>query len=298
MADPKNNMMEQYVLIKGLALNTPSISKLPYVDDNDNIINIQLLYDPNGLMKSNLWDGSFHSISLYRSLEYLASDSKNVKDSLNFITKYISNKQINPAKSNNIEDFKGIGKVVWNLISSIYQEILIADKNSNTLRQKISLKFTPKVTPVSNESNNTISKLVPASIKKIPSSILAKSQKEVNQISKYFKNIKLAIVTKLSQKSYAYASKPTTSTAEVIKIKDTFLALDAKKIDQIQNIVKGGPKPKLHIQMMTKESSRKQVIILINSNNTVKFMKNSSLHIANINRSLRNMKSEVLVDFI
>ena len=249
-------------------------------------------------MKSNLWDGSFHPISLYRSLEYLASDSKNVKDSLNFITKYISNKQINPAKSNNIEDFKGIGKVVWNLISSIYQEILIADKNSNTLRQKISLKFTPKVIPVSNKSNNTISKLVPASIKKIPSSILAKSQKEVNQISKYFKNIKLAIVTKLSQKSYAYASKPTTSTAEVIKIKDAFLALDAKKIDQIQNIVKGGPKPKLHIQMMTKESSRKQVIILINSNNTVKFMKNSSLHIANINRSLRNMKSEVLVDFI
>ena len=105
---------------------------------------------------------------------------------MNFITKYISNKQINSAKSNNIEDFKGIGKVVWNLISSIYQEILIADKNSNTLRQKISLKFTPKVTPVSNESNNTISKLVPASIKKIPSSILAKSQKEVNQISKYF----------------------------------------------------------------------------------------------------------------
>ena len=99
---------------------------------------------------------------------------------MNFITKYISNKQINPAKSNNIEDFKGIGKVVWNLISSIYQEILIADKNSNTLRQKISLKFTPKVTPVSNESNNTISKLVPASIKKIPSSILAKSQKEIN----------------------------------------------------------------------------------------------------------------------
>ena len=106
------------------------------------------------------------------------------------------------------------------------------------------------------------------------------------------------IVTKLSQKSYAHASKPTTSIAEVIKIKDAFLALDTKKIDQIQNIVKGGPKPKLHIQMMTKESSRKQVIILINSNNTVKFMKNSSLHIANINRSLRNMKSEVLVDFI
>ena len=41
--------------------------------------------------------------------------------------------------------------------------------------------------------------------------------------------------------------KLTTSTAKVIKIKDAFLALGAKKIDQIQNIVKGSPKPKPHI---------------------------------------------------
>ena len=36
----------------------------------------------------------------------------------------------------------------------------------------------------------------------------------------------------------------------------------------------------------------------MSSENTTKFMKNSSLHIANINRSLRNVKLEVLVDFI
>jgi len=220
---------------------------------------------------------------------------------LNFIAKYISNKQIDPAKSNNIEDFKDIGEVVWNLISSVYQskwDSLIADKNSNTLRQKISLKFTSKVTSVSNKNNNTISKLVLASIKKILSPIPIKSQKEVNQISKYFKNIKPTIVIKLFQKSYAHIFKPTTSTAEVIKIKDTFLALGAKKIDQIQNIVKDSPKLKPYIQIMTKRPLRKQVIIPMNSDNTAKFMKDSSLHVANINRSLRNMKSEVLVDFI
>ena len=36
----------------------------------------------------------------------------------------------------------------------------------------------------------------------------------------------------------------------------------------------------------------------MNSNNTAKFMKDSSLYVTNINRSLRNVKSEVLVDFI
>ena len=34
-----------------------------------------------------------------------------------------------------------------------------------------------------------------------------------------------------------------------------------------------------------------------NDNNT-KFMKNSSVHVVNINRALRNAKSEVLADFI
>ena len=161
MANSKNNTIEQCVLIKGLVLKTSSILKLPHVDDDDNIINIQLLYNLNSPMEPNLWDGSFHPISFYRSLEYLASDSKNIKDSLSFIAKYISNKQINPTKFNNIKDFKGISEIIWNLISSVYQSkwnSLIADKNSNTLRQKILLKFTPKVTLVSNKSNNTIGK--------------------------------------------------------------------------------------------------------------------------------------------
>ena len=50
--------------------------------------------------------------------------------------------------------------------------------------------------------------------------------------------------------------------------------------------------------MTTKGSSRKQVIILMSNNNNTKFMRNSATHIANINRILRNVKSEVLVDFI
>ena len=50
--------------------------------------------------------------------------------------------------------------------------------------------------------------------------------------------------------------------------------------------------------MTTKGSFRKQIIILISNDNIYKFMKNSSLHIANINWALKNAKSEVLVDFI
>jgi len=98
--------------------------------------------------------------------------------------------------------------------------------------------------------------------------------------------------------SYAQATKPSANTSEVLKIKEAFLAFNAKKIDQVNNIIKGNPKPKLRIQMTTKGLSRKQVIIPMSGDNNSTFMKNSSLHVTNINRNLKNAKSEVLVDYI
>ena len=44
--------------------------------------------------------------------------------------------------------------------------------------------------------------------------------------------------------SYAQASKQTANTSKVLKIKEAFSALNVKKIDQINNIIKGNLKPK------------------------------------------------------
>ena len=62
-------------------------------------------------------------------------------------------------------------------------------------------KFTLKIQPTTNK-NKIINKLTPANFERILPPISAKSQKEINQISKYFKNIKLANNTKQPQKSY------------------------------------------------------------------------------------------------
>ena len=43
-------------------------------------------------MEHNLWDGSFHPISLHNSIKHIAMDSKNIKNLLNFMAKYIANK--------------------------------------------------------------------------------------------------------------------------------------------------------------------------------------------------------------
>ena len=50
--------------------------------------------------------------------------------------------------------------------------------------------------------------------------------------------------------------------------------------------------------MTTKGPPRKNVIMPMNSNNIMRFIKKSNLHVTNLNRSLKNIKSNILVNFI
>lgn len=50
--------------------------------------------------------------------------------------------------------------------------------------------------------------------------------------------------------------------------------------------------------MTTKNSFRRQIIILIDNNNISKFMSSSDNHITNINSALKNIKSEIMADFV
>jgi len=88
------------------------------------------------------------------------------------------------------------------------------------------------------------------------------------------------------------------STSEVLKIKEAFPLLNANKVDQINSIVNGQSKPKPRIRTTTKGPSRKQIIIPMSSDNISSFMKNVPSNVANLNRELRNAKTDVLVDYI
>jgi len=50
--------------------------------------------------------------------------------------------------------------------------------------------------------------------------------------------------------------------------------------------------------MMMKDPSRKQIIVSISNENKTKFMEESSVHITNLNKVLKNIKSEVMADFV
>ena len=111
---------------------------------------------------------------------------------LDFMAKYITNKQVNSSRANDLNDFDGISDAIWKFISSVYEakwDSLYTDNKTNILRAKIFSKFTSRTTPNKNNNKKDIAKLVPASIEKAPPffPLLAKSKSEVNMISKYFK---------------------------------------------------------------------------------------------------------------
>ena len=70
------------------------------------------------------------------------------------------------------------------------------------------------------------------------------------------------------------------------------------KIENIYKIINSSNKSKPKFNMITKGPSRKQVIISMSIDNKTKFIETSSTHITNINKVLKNIKSDIMVDFI
>ena len=88
------------------------------------------------------------------------------------MTKYISNKQINPNKVNKLDNFNGIGEAVWNYKAN--WDALYTDNNSTSLRKKIMAKFTPRIQLIPRRNTKESNKPSQASIEQILLPILAK----------------------------------------------------------------------------------------------------------------------------
>jgi len=139
--------------------------------NEESVINIQLPYNLNAPMEPELWSGLFHPISLHGSIEQITLDAKNIKVTLDFIAKYIANKQVNSSHANDLKEFDGVGDAIWKFISSVYEakwDSLYTDNKTNTLRSKISAKFTPRFAPIRNNIKKKTHTPIPVSIKKAP----------------------------------------------------------------------------------------------------------------------------------
>ena len=114
-------MTQEWILRLGKATNLLDNTRIPATNNEaipahavheEDVINIQLPYNPNTPTDPELWSGTFHPISLHGSMEHIASDTSNIKGSLNFMAKYIQGKQLSSNKANDFSDLDGMGDVI------------------------------------------------------------------------------------------------------------------------------------------------------------------------------------------
>jgi len=133
---------------------------------------------------------------------------------------------------------------------------------------------------------------------KIPPPILARPSKEVLEklkfVNKKGKQSK-EITNHKNKLLYAQVSAPKVD--KILKLKADYPNLSAEKIKNVYNIIHNSGKVKLKINMTIKEPLRKQIIVPIDNSNKSKFILSSSTHIANINNILKNIKTDIRVDF-
>jgi len=178
-------------------------------------------------------------------------------------------------------------------------DILETNENNRIFRQNILFKFSSKSNV--NKPIKRVEQLKNKQVEvvKLPSPILARLFKEILEKSKFFikksNTVKKTAKPKTKQ-SYAQASAPNVS--EILKLKENFPNLLAKKIKNIYRTIKDFGKTKPKISMMIKCPSRKQIIIPMDNNNKSKFIASSNTHITNINSTLINIKSDIMADFV
>jgi len=154
--------------------------------------------------------------------------------------KFIAGKSINSNKANDVKDLEDIGKAIWEFIAIVYElhwDALHIDNNNMTFRSKVKSKFAPqgKNTQTPPTKDKEVVKL--SFVSTIPPPILAKTNKEVKEILKYFKKIKKPTSTKLYAQALASSSNYNNSSKNIamntLKIKEIFPNLPNKKIDSV-----------------------------------------------------------------
>ena len=158
--------------------------------------------------------------------------------------------------------------------------------------------MTPKVLKLPNSKSLDKPKDKEAEIVKLLSSIPTCLSKKILEKSKFFRKGNKSIKSDYSNSKKLYAQTTGSNIIDILKLKENYPSLSAKKIEDIHRIINNMNKVKPWLNMMTKGLSRKQVIVLMNKNNINNIIEFANKHIANINRALKNVKSKVMVNFI
>ena len=199
-----------------------------------------------------------------------------------------------------------MGKAIWEFISAVYNshwDTLYADDNNTTFRNKVKSKFSPQARNIQIPSNKGKEVVKRTFVSAILPSIPAKSPKEVKEISKFFKKIEKPTMNKSYAQALSLKLKSNTVSSNIamntLKIKKAFPNLPNKKIDTIQKVINSSSdKSKPRLNITTKGPLHKQVIVPMNNDLSKRFIKDSVVHVININHAFKSIKSNVCANFI
>lgn len=190
---------------------------------------------------------------------FIKIDVKNIYILLLCMADFIRAKKVKTGMINNVKELKEFGDAVFNFVLSIYKvnwNAILTDNYSNSFRNSITSKFISKIKKPSVLSKAGPSKDKQAEIVRISSPIPTHSLKKVLEKSKFFdrKDKKSMNINKALQK-FLYAQVAGLSVSDILKLKDNFSNLAAKKIENIQKIINDSSKTKFCIKMINKSFS-------------------------------------------
>ena len=275
-----------------------------------------LNYGNKQLAITNFWDGAFHVVSIFGTEKTWSEDTANIHKSIKRIISYIKSHLIN--KNLPSRDFILVVKSLWKLINKIYvsrwnvlifdkkvfltiqkcvgenimpiyrkQELVTSNLTSNSVNLKgkstISNPITALPSMAVSSPSTTNLPVVPLS-NKIIESVDKKAPKPLNMRKSYMQASKANILFNIKDVLYVKEAFPTLSVDEV------------RKMLKAKNSRMGNKKPKINIT--TRRPSRKEVIIPIAKSNTELIINSAHIHISNVNKCLKNSKSDIVANLI
>ena len=253
---------------------------------------------------SSNWDGSHHALSIFGSEDTLEKDSEMIYDSLSRMRSFIKH-HLNPTE----REVKPVVEKLWRLIDIIYTanwDTVPFSKDKNlTIRKCIGDRIIPYYmqNQPSTESSNTTMTNIPSPLPStevappptisIPRAPPPSNKNDESTTKKDPKPLNL-------KKFYVQASKSNLSRIEdIVRVKEAFPALSADEVGKVFKIKNSrGDNRKPKINMTTRGPSRKEVIIPMAKYIAELMINSAHNHITNINKCLRNSKSDIVTDFI
>ena len=259
----------------------------------------------------SFWDRAFQAVFLFGTKEASSTDVTNIHKSLVRIGNYIKN--CPTSKKTPSRDFIPIIKSFWELFDVIFVlkwDVLLFDREKAlTIRKYVGTNFASLF-----RENTTLSSLKPtvknlkekssslASTPATSSAPLPSPSMVIPPINKNNESInKKESKPSNIRKSYTQVSKLNVlpNIENILQIKDAFLSLSAGEVDKIMKSTNSSKrKKKLSINITTRRPSRKQVIVPIVKSNAELIVQSAYQYIINTNNCLRNIKSDVIVDFL